>query len=236
MTFEKDIENEIRTKSASLSDIAAASGVVDNKPEKSAFHLVIVVVIALVILVVGVLTYLYYKNIERANTPKDGASVKERETVDVFERKDAKGEGKEQGETNTSNKNPRNWASSLATKKLVTSPLSDLLPTIFPYIQKNLVKAETYESAYIITFTGYNEFYKTLLDNEELFLKDALALYGETVASSTIFTDKRLGEMDTRFANGTGGKSVYYLFVRPSLLIISDNGETLESISTSITK
>lgn len=228
-TFEKDIENEIRTKSASLSDIAAASGVVDNKPEKNALHLVILVVIALVILIVGIVTYLYYNNLQRVTAPAVGTEVKDTKTTDVFE--NTKTPAKEE-----SPKNIKREENRLVSKKLITTPLSELLPTLFPYVQKNLVKAETYQSGYIVTFSGYNEFYKTLLDNESFFLKDALLLYGDNPAEGSKFSDVRVGESDVRMATGEKGVAVYYLFIKPSTLVISDKSETLQSIVDALIK
>jgi hypothetical protein len=229
-TFEKDIENEIRTKSASLSDIAAASGVVDNKPEKNALYLVILVVIALTVLLVGIGTYLYYTNLQRVVSPPADAQTKDTKTIDVFEnKKDIKPvavpDGDKIGE-----------GSALLEKKPITTSLEKLLPSIFPYIQRNLVKAETYQGSYIITFTGYNELYKTVLDNENIFLKDALALYGDAPAIVTRFSDVSIGEIDVRTATGEEGKAVYYTFIKPSLLIISDKSEALAKIVEIIVK
>jgi hypothetical protein len=232
-TFEKDIENEIRTKSASLSDIAAASGVVDNKPEKNALYLVILVVIALTVLLVGIGTYLYYTKLQRAGSPPADTQTKDTKTSDIFENKkdlipaavpanDKKGVG--------------GMGDNLNEKKPATTSLEKLLPSIFPYVQRNLVKAETYQGSYIITFTGYNELYKTVFDNETLFLKDALALYGDVPAGDTSFRDVSIGEIDARTTVGKGGKTVYYAFIKPSLLIISDKDEALAKIVEIVVK
>ena len=154
--------------------------------------------------------------------------IKDTKTTDVFETKkdvapapanDNKGE-----------------ASVLREKKPVTTSLENLLPSIFPYTQRNLVKAETYQGSYIITFTGYNELYKTVLDNESLFLKDALALYGDAPASDESFADVSIGEIDARTSVGEGGKTIYYTFIKPSLLIISDKSDALVKIVELVVK
>ncbi len=232
VTFESDIENEIRSKSASLTDIAASSGVVENRPEKSALSWLILVVIALVILASGVGAYFYY--VKQANKSARDVMIQDKnyKTVEVF------GVGGEATTTTktTTGTNPSNTPTVLTRKVAVKEPLDTLFPSIFPYVGKNFIKVETASTGYIITFSRYNEVYKGILDNEDLFVKDVLALYGDTSKNAPLISDIQIGSVDARTGASDGGKKIFYAFIRPSIIIIGDSKETIISISNAILK
>lgn len=226
LTFEKDIENEIRSKSASLIDIAASSGVVENKPEKNATSWVIVLLVSLAILLLGVGAYAYYL------TKGNGATTPEKQkekivSTSVFEAVDPKTTTQNNASTSVKIVAPAN-----ANKKIITDPLSTIFPNIYPYIDKNIVKAESMNGGYIITFSGYNAVFKSVIENENLFLKDMSSLYHLEEATTTLsFTDTRVGDIDARMVTVSQQKKLYYSFIKPSSLLIADTPETLQSLA-----
>lgn len=233
ITFEKDIESEIRAKSASLSDIAASSGVVQASPEKSAASWVLIVVLALLVLLSGVGAYVYYTSLERKNSLLVTDPKEKKSTVNVFEG--------QTHENKTSSESSKGTTTVAVIKKIIKTPVTSLLPNLSPLLQKNLVKAESYNTSFIITFTGYTEVYKTILYNEDLFLKDALLLYGlDFGTTTTIFKDSMIGETDVRVATGpiTGSSTskIYYSLIKPSFLVITNNSEDIKSITDAILK
>ncbi len=233
VTFERDIENEIRSKSASLTDIAASSGIVENKPEKGALGWLILVVIALVILASGVGAYFYYVKQASKSAGEVMVQDKNNKTVEVFGNNgDSATTAKTRVDAKDSPENP----TTLTRKVAVKAPLDTLFPNVFPYVGKNFIKVETVSTGYIITFSGYNEVYKGILDNENLFIEDILTLYGDSSKNTPHVSDVQVGSVDARTSTGDAGKKIYYTFIRPSTIIIGDNKETIISISDAILK
>jgi hypothetical protein len=232
VTFERDIENEIRNKSASLTDIAASSGVIANRPEKSALGWLILVIIALAILASGVGAYVYYVKQADKNTGNATTIEKNSKSVEVFG--GSADQTLSQAATTTKKLTPEN--STFSKRKIVQTPLDTLFPNVFPYVGKNFIKTETLAGGYIITFSGYNEVYKGILDNESLFLKDALLLYGDTSKNTSPLSDLQLGGLDARVGYGETNKKVYYAFIKPSTIIIADNKDTLQALADAILK
>lgn len=219
LTFEKDIENEIRSKSASLVDIAASSGVVQNKPEKKAGGWAVLVFILIFILCTGIIAFVAITIEQRKSNkevPLEGKGV----TTTIFE--EEKNTVKDTFPT---------------VGKPLTVPLDKFFPSSYPYLSNNLVKAGGLESAYIVTFTGYNTVFKTVLDNEDSFTKDLLLLYN-TEATSTVpsFRDIKVGDLDARALISVDGKKIYYAFVKPSYIIIADSDTLLEQAAKTVSK
>lgn len=230
LTFEKDIENEIRSKSASLVDIASSSGVVQNRPENKVGSWAILVFIMIFILVAGIVAYFYViakqKNLESVTTQTNDKKI----TTSTFQ-SESPSKNTEVSPTIVPNTSTTKGA------KIITEPLSSLFPNVFPYIENNLVKGEAYETGYIITFTGYTTVYKAVLDNETLFTKDLINLYGLDVSStSPIFRDIKVGDIDARALIVPNGKKIYYSFVKPSKVVIADTDTLLQRIISSILK
>ncbi len=232
ITFEGDIENEIRAKSASLTDIAASSGVVENRPEKIALSWVMLVVAAIVILASGIGAYFYY--VKQANTSSKNVEVDNKSTksVEVFG-----GSAQENSPAvATSTRAAGEKSGTLSKKKLVQLPLDTVFPHVFPFIGKNFIKLESLGTGYIITFSSYNEVYKGVLDNEESFFLDLLLLYGDASHVVGERSDVRVGDLDARTGSGETNKKIYYAFIKPSTIIIADNKETLLILSDAILK
>lgn len=66
-TFENDITQEIKTKEASLTDIASAGGDIGNAPESSSSKLLLSIGILSFLVAVGMLGWYYYVNITTEN-------------------------------------------------------------------------------------------------------------------------------------------------------------------------
>jgi len=226
LTFEKDIENEIRMRSASLADIAASSGVISNKPEKSAATWLFAVIGAFLILVAGVGTYAYYLTNQKTSEGKLVRGTKG-ETMVIFDtgKKETKPLG---GSPATSTSGTK--------KNALDTPFDKLLPKTYPYLTTTLIKGEKIGTGYILTVISYNEVYKTILDNETLFLQDETALYSLSSSATTTFKDIHSGDIDARVATVSDGKKIYYAFIKPSSILIANDEPTLKILSDAILK
>ncbi len=228
LTFEKDIENEIRSKSASLVDIASSSGVIQNKPENKVGGWAVLVFIMIFILVTGVIAYFYVISSQK-NTAGTTVQTNDKKITTSTFQSDSPNKNTEPSSTPTT--------STVKGAKLIVEPLSSVFPNVFPYIGNNLVKGEIYDTGYIITFTGYNTVYKTVLDNETLFTKDLIDLYHLDVGSSSpIFRDIKVGDLDARALIVPNGAKIYYSFIKPSSIVIADTDTLLQTIVSSILK
>ena len=255
ITFEKDIEEEIRSKAASLSDIASASGFVTNKPPEKQSRPTVFLLLSVIMLFVlagigGAFYYLYVikKNSTVVTSPapqqqnqgnKPPLSTEVRATsTDTVPKTNASG-------TASVTVIPKGVdRESTSTKRLVKTPFAELFPLTSPFVESQVTKVETVSNSYILTFGGYSEMFKKINDHESELHDDLTSLFGNatssqasTASSTRTFKDTLIGSVDARemMLPGTTEK-VYYAFVKPSTLIISEDKKTLEEIAGAILK
>lgn len=257
ITFEKDIEEEIRSKAASLSDIASASGFVANKPVEKSTKPTVFLLLSLIMLFIlagigGAFYYLYTSK----NTGSATLQVNQKLPLN-------KDQTKTPSQATSTEKENKTLATSTqktvdaplplkaidreisATKRLAKTPFAELFPLTAPFVESQVTKVETVSNSYILTFVGYSEMFKKINDHEDSFHEDIFSLFSSATTSvfnqnsstSTLFRDVRIGAVDAReMTLSSSTQKAYYSFIKPNSLIISEDKKVLEQIASDILK